>query len=73
MQPLAHQLGGLAGSLLPSGLLLGFLLLCTSGCLGLALPDDGIIRFDTSDSSGGGTFSLLWLLPLALWRRLRRL
>ena len=37
------------------------------------VPDDGIIRFDTSDSSGGGTFSLLWLLPLALWRRLRRL
>ncbi len=37
------------------------------------VPDDGIIRFDTSDSSGGGTFSLLWLLPLALWRRLRHL
>ncbi|MFM4796450.1 proprotein convertase P-domain-containing protein [Aeromonas caviae] len=37
------------------------------------VPDDGIIRFDTSDSSGGGAFPLLWLLPLALWRRLRRL
>ncbi len=37
------------------------------------VPDDGIIRFDTSDSSGGGAFSLLWLLPLALWRRLRHL
>ena len=36
------------------------------------VPDDGIIRFDTSDSSGGGAFPLLWLLPLALWRRLRR-
>ena len=37
------------------------------------VPDDGIIRFDTSDSSVGGAFPLLWLLPLALWRRLRRL
>lgn len=36
------------------------------------VPDDGIIHFDTSDSSGGGLFPLLWLLPLALWRRLRR-
>ena len=39
----------------------------------VAPPKDGIIHFDTSDSSGGGAINLLWLLPLALWRRrLRR-
>ncbi|WP_393937633.1 proprotein convertase P-domain-containing protein [Aeromonas rivipollensis] len=38
----------------------------------IAPPDDGIIHFDTADSSGGGTVNLLWLLPLALWRRLSR-
>ncbi|MFC5707844.1 proprotein convertase P-domain-containing protein [Aeromonas eucrenophila] len=38
----------------------------------IALPDDGIIHFNTSDSSGGGSLNLLWLLPLAFWRRLVR-
>ncbi|MCH7374131.1 proprotein convertase P-domain-containing protein [Aeromonas sp. MR19] len=38
----------------------------------VAPPDDGIIHFNVSDSSGGGAANLLWLLPLAVWRRLRR-
>ena len=38
----------------------------------IAPPDDGIIHFDTADSGGGGAFNPLWLLPLALWRRLAR-
>ncbi|WP_310598429.1 proprotein convertase P-domain-containing protein, partial [Aeromonas aquatica] len=38
----------------------------------IVLPDDGIIHFDTADSSGGGSLNLLWLLPLALCRRLVR-
>ena len=38
----------------------------------VAPPDDGIIHFNTADSSGGGALNLLWLLPLALWRRLSR-
>ena len=44
MLALAYQLGGIAGSLLPSGLLLGFLLFCSSGSLLLALPDGFIIQ-----------------------------
>jgi zinc metalloprotease ZmpB len=38
----------------------------------VAPPDDGIIHFNVSDSSGGGAANLLWLLPLAVWRRLRQ-
>ena len=38
----------------------------------VAPPDDGIIHFNVSDSSGGGAANLLWLLPLAVWRSLRR-
>lgn len=38
----------------------------------VAPPDDGIIHFQVDDSSGGGAANLLWLLPLALWRRLRQ-
>ncbi|HEH9408430.1 proprotein convertase P-domain-containing protein [Aeromonas salmonicida] len=38
----------------------------------IAPPDDGIIHFPVDDSSGGGAANLLWLLPLALWRRLRQ-
>ncbi|MGY4025202.1 proprotein convertase P-domain-containing protein [Aeromonas rivuli] len=38
----------------------------------VAPPKDGIIHFDTADSSGGGAINLFWLLPLALWRRFVR-
>ncbi|MFM1684612.1 proprotein convertase P-domain-containing protein [Aeromonas salmonicida] len=38
----------------------------------IAPPDDGIIHFPVDDSSGGGAANLLWLLPLAIWRRLRQ-
>ncbi|MDX7777589.1 proprotein convertase P-domain-containing protein [Aeromonas hydrophila] len=38
----------------------------------VAPPDDGIIHFQVDDGSGGGAANLLWLLPLALWRRLRQ-
>lgn len=38
----------------------------------IAPPDDGIIHFQVDDSSGGGAANLLWLLPLAIWRRLRQ-
>ncbi|WP_429192329.1 proprotein convertase P-domain-containing protein [Aeromonas salmonicida] len=38
----------------------------------IAPPDDGIIHFPVDDSSGGGAANLLWLLPLAIWRRLRK-
>lgn len=38
----------------------------------IPLPDDGILHFNVPDSSGGGAFNLLWLLPLAFWRRWSR-
>ncbi|MEG3025459.1 MAG: proprotein convertase P-domain-containing protein, partial [Aeromonas sp.] len=38
----------------------------------IGVVDDGIIHFNVSDSSGGGSLNLLWLLPLALWRRATR-